>query len=128
MGMFDSYDPGPLTCPLDGAPLTDWQGKDGPCVLDSYSLYDVVPGVGPFEMHTSHGEVGSMHFVEAFGFTVEASANMGVWIASAVVSVWSSAGMGEWPTDLWNIGDGHGVKVRRGGVTITSERKEGAEV
>lgn len=38
MGMFDTYHV-TLTCPLDGAELADWQGKDGPC-----ALYDWAPG------------------------------------------------------------------------------------
>jgi len=34
MGMFDTYVPaGPLVCPMDGTPLIEWQGKDGPCAL-----------------------------------------------------------------------------------------------
>ena len=34
MGMFDSYIPDPpLNCPACGAPLSDWQGKDGGCGL-----------------------------------------------------------------------------------------------
>jgi hypothetical protein len=34
MGMFDTYRPEPVPqCPRCGAPLPDWQGKDGPCVL-----------------------------------------------------------------------------------------------
>lgn len=31
MGMFDTYIPiGPLVCPVDGTPLIEWQGGDGP--------------------------------------------------------------------------------------------------
>lgn len=34
MGMFDSYRPTErLRCPVDGNPLLEWQGKDGPCLL-----------------------------------------------------------------------------------------------
>jgi hypothetical protein len=34
MGLFDVYEPeARLRCPLDGHPLTKWQGKDGPCAL-----------------------------------------------------------------------------------------------
>lgn len=34
MGMFDHYEPFPaLSCPVCGQPLSDWQGKDGPCAL-----------------------------------------------------------------------------------------------
>jgi hypothetical protein len=34
MGMFDHYEPEPaLDCPVCGAPLRGWQGKDGPCAL-----------------------------------------------------------------------------------------------
>jgi len=34
MGMFDLYEPsGELRCPIDGCPLLNWQGKDGPCAL-----------------------------------------------------------------------------------------------
>jgi hypothetical protein len=34
MGMFDVYEPeARLSCPVDGHPLTEWQGKDGPCAL-----------------------------------------------------------------------------------------------
>ena len=34
MGMFDYYEPEPpLSCPVCGAPLAGWQGKDGPCAL-----------------------------------------------------------------------------------------------
>jgi hypothetical protein len=34
MSLFDWYCPlGDLRCPLDGTPLTRWQGKDGPCLL-----------------------------------------------------------------------------------------------
>ncbi len=34
MGMFDHYIPVPdLSCAGCGGPLSDWQGKDGPCQL-----------------------------------------------------------------------------------------------
>src|SRR5262245_10116029 len=34
MGMFDYYEPEPaLSCPVCGAQLARWQGKDGPCAL-----------------------------------------------------------------------------------------------
>ena len=34
MGMFDWYKPKPtLNCPVCRQTLTDWQGKDGPCLL-----------------------------------------------------------------------------------------------
>lgn len=34
MGMFDYYVPVPtINCPGCGAPLDEWQGKDGPCAL-----------------------------------------------------------------------------------------------
>ena len=34
MGMFDTYRPKAETaCPVCGTPLTEWQGKDGPCAL-----------------------------------------------------------------------------------------------
>jgi hypothetical protein len=34
MGMFDWYEPDPeIACPVCGAILTEWQGKDGPCGL-----------------------------------------------------------------------------------------------
>ena len=34
MSLFDWYRPqGQLRCPIDGHPLKEWQGKDGPCSL-----------------------------------------------------------------------------------------------
>src|SRR4051794_31429781 len=34
MGMFDWYEPKPpIASPTTGRPLTEWQGKDGPCAL-----------------------------------------------------------------------------------------------
>ena len=34
MGMYDQYEPDPsIHCPYCGTALTEWQGKDGPCVL-----------------------------------------------------------------------------------------------
>lgn len=34
MGMFDSYEPvPPLACVVCGQPLSEWQGKHGPCAL-----------------------------------------------------------------------------------------------
>jgi hypothetical protein len=34
MGLFDTYIPQPpLTCPVCGTALGNWQGKDGPCLL-----------------------------------------------------------------------------------------------
>jgi len=34
MGMFDWYEPNPpIASPKTGNPLTEWQGKDGPCAL-----------------------------------------------------------------------------------------------
>lgn len=34
MGLFDWYKPNPsLNCPVCGETLSEWQGKDGPCLL-----------------------------------------------------------------------------------------------
>ena len=37
MGMFDCYEPkGTFACPNCGKALSDWQSKEGPCLLNKY--------------------------------------------------------------------------------------------
>ncbi len=75
MGMFDSYTPKPdLQCPLCHAPLSNWQGKDGPnCLLefaqgdevpegDDYGWWREPPPPGRVEIHTS---CENRHWVDA---------------------------------------------------------------
>lgn len=100
MGMFDTYVPvPPLSCPACGKEQKDWQGKDGPCVLETFTQGQPVP-LGPidlewefseafpqpepattFEIHTS-----CCRFLEAEGELED-----GIWVRTSLLRVRGSS-------------------------------------
>lgn len=109
MGMFDDYEPvPPIACPVDGRILEDWQGKDGPNMLNHYRQGEPIedpdddfPLHGRFEIHAGCLELDPdgriytgdgkryrlAHSVDAYGVR-----SGGIWAETHLVRV-----SGGWP-------------------------------
>lgn len=100
MGMFDTF-VHDVACPLCGRVIPKFQGKDGPCLLDTYKIGNQMwMDEGVFEVHDFCGSkeetLPEWHWLDGIGVVHE-----GRWIATIITSV-SSVGTGS-SGDLWKI-------------------------
>ena len=100
MGMFDSYLPDPpLSCPVCGASLSDWQGKDADCGLFVWRQGLASPSeqAAPIDLRITDAERSTCRLPRTFEiysydcdcpFPVEAigTCSNGVWARTEVVT------------------------------------------
>ena len=100
MGMLDSYLPDPpLNCPVCGAALSDWQGKDGDCgiLVWRQGLAAPIEQAVPDEVRIADAERLALRLPPTFGiysdhcgcpFPVDAigTCTDGVWVRSEVIT------------------------------------------
>lgn len=100
MGMFDYYVPAPsLSCPVCGKEVKEWQGKDGPCVLESFTQGQPVP-LGPIDLEWDFVGVSppeppttfEMHAVCCGLIEAEGELEDGVWVRTGHPRPYQSVG------------------------------------
>ena len=79
--MFDTYSPkDQVCCPVCDTPLKEWQGKDGPCILEAFKEGSFIDHNQPNEFEIYSDDCECRNMVEAL-----CSSENGIWMKTQII-------------------------------------------